>query len=149
MLPICKTIELSTKTPKPPDYPYTVTTLAEAIKKKRIDMRLPKTEIARILGVRPDTIWNWEDRGKLPNAKPLKRIIEWLGYVPPLGVDPSTLGGQLFIYRAKKGYTQLDIAKALRITSWIVCNIENGKKVEPVYLRRVKEFLNTKNEFVV
>ncbi|MBL4663931.1 MAG: hypothetical protein JKY22_10370 [Flavobacteriaceae bacterium] len=133
---------MSAEFPKPKDYPTTITNLGEAIKRKRIDLRLPKTELARAFGVNPNTIWQREDRGKKPNTSLMKKIIEWLGYVPPLGIDESTLGGQLVIYRAKHGYTQEDVSGMLRINNREVSKIESGEDVEPVYLEKVRELLN-------
>ena len=83
-LPICKNIELHYELPKPPDYPREVTNTGEAIKKKRLDLGMGKAELARRLSVNSNTIWQWENRGKQPIPKQMKKIVNWLGYVHPL-----------------------------------------------------------------
>ena len=108
-----------------------------------MDLRLPKTELGRIFSVNANTIWQWEDRGKKPHPKSMKKIIDWLGYIPPLGADESTLGGQLYLYRMKNGYSQDDISFLLGINHVFIMNIEKGKCIKTKYIEEVRAFLLT------
>jgi len=71
----------------------------------------------------------------------MKKIIEWLGYVPPLGVNHKTIGGRLFIYRCTHGLGQKDIAQMLRITNVNVVRIERNELIEPFYCQKVEDLI--------
>lgn len=71
----------------------------------------------------------------------MKKIIDWLGYVPPLGVDKDTLGGQLYIHRCKHGLRQKDISDELQIDRWAVTKIENNIEVDDYYTNKISEYL--------
>jgi len=146
MLPIWKPVHLRFSLPKPEDYPYEVTNLAEAIKKKRMDLKLSKVELAQILNVTPQSIGFYEHERKKPLLYILKRILDWLEYVPPLGVDETTLGGQLFIYRIQNGYRQKDISNALKMDRWAITKIENDEEVKPMYIEKVRRLLEVENK---
>ena len=140
-MPICK-VEIHTERYKAKGYPKEITNLGEAIKGKRLDMKLTKVELAKLLKVSPLTIGTWENSNKIPVPRLLQRIISWLGYIPPLGVDKNTLGGQLYTYRCKHGLTQKDVASALGIDKWIITKIENNIEIEVKYLEKIKSGLN-------
>jgi len=72
----------------------------------------------------------------------MKKIIEWLGYVPPLDVNPESLGGRLFIYRCIHGLGQKEMAQMLRITSLNVVKIERNELDEPFYCQKVEDLIN-------
>ncbi len=57
-------------------------------------------------------------------APTMRKIIGWLEYVPSLGIDPKTLGGQLFIYRCMHGLSQKEITQMSRTTKMNVVKIE-------------------------
>jgi DNA-binding XRE family transcriptional regulator len=72
----------------------------------------------------------------------MKKNIEFSGYVPPLGIDITTLGGQLYIYRYPYVFTQKDLALELKIDRSAVTQIENNNKVEKQYKRKTQTLLN-------
>ena len=72
----------------------------------------------------------------------MKKNIEFSGYVPPLGIDITTLGGQLYIYRYPYAFTQKDLALELKIDRSAVTQIENNNKVEKQYKRKTQTLLN-------
>jgi len=141
MLPICP-FEISIQKPLPKDYPNSLITFANHIKARRLERELSKVDLAKILNVSHKTIWEWEDRGKRPFAPMMKKIIEWLGYVPPLDVNPESLGGRLFIYRCIHGLGQKEMAQMLRITSLNVVKIERNELDEPFYCQKVEDLIN-------
>jgi len=138
MLPIWKSIEIRTQLPKPKDYPFEVTNLGDAIKKKRMDLKLSKVELGQVLNVTPESIGFYERNEKKPLLHILKRILDWLGYIPPLGADRNTIGGQLYIYRIQKGLTQKEVARRLRIDNTVIWKIENNQYINPKCLEKFK-----------
>ncbi|MBI5188936.1 MAG: helix-turn-helix transcriptional regulator [Nitrospirae bacterium] len=55
--------------------------MGEHIRKKRLDLGLTQLEVAKIIGVKESTVWNWE-HGREPELKHMPKIIEFLGFVP-------------------------------------------------------------------
>ena len=59
---------------------FTVVTIRDHIRKKRLDLGLTQIEVAEIIGVKESTVWNWE-HGTEPELRHIPKIIEFLGYV--------------------------------------------------------------------
>jgi DNA-binding XRE family transcriptional regulator len=55
-------------------------TIADYIRKRRLDLGLQQHEVAETIGVTESTIWNWE-HGTKPLAKYLPKIIKFLGNI--------------------------------------------------------------------
>ncbi len=72
----------------------------------------------------------------------MKKIIDWLGYVPPLGVDNTTLGGKLYEYRMKFRLTQKDISLDLKMDNFRIVNIENGKALKTKNIEKIRTLLD-------
>ena len=67
-LPFCK-IELKAARPlSVPDYPKTLNTLGDHIRKKRLDLELLQKDVANIIGINESTIWNWENNYATPSS---------------------------------------------------------------------------------
>jgi transcriptional regulator with XRE-family HTH domain len=141
MLPICK-IEIQAFKPVHKDYPSSLTTLADHIKARRMNLKLSKAELANFLQINPMTISLWENSDRKPVPRMVKKIINFLGYVPPLGVDNLTLAGQLYTYRCIYGLKQKDIALQLKMDGSAIIKIENNNKVEKKYKRKIQTLLN-------
>ncbi|MCP4253684.1 MAG: helix-turn-helix transcriptional regulator [Candidatus Scalindua sp.] len=58
----------------PDGYPVTPKTIGEYNRKKRMDNRLMQSEVAAIIGVSEESIWNWEHDRTKPSRKSLKMI---------------------------------------------------------------------------
>ncbi len=58
----------------PDGYPVNPKTIGEYIRKKRIDSRLMQSDVANIIGVSEESIWNWENDRTKPSKKNLKII---------------------------------------------------------------------------
>jgi len=65
----------------PDGYPVNPQTIGEHIRKKRMDNRLMQSEVANIIGVSEESIWNWENRTQ-PHMRYLPKITKFLGYIP-------------------------------------------------------------------
>jgi DNA-binding XRE family transcriptional regulator len=58
----------------PDGYPVSPETIGEHLRKKRIDNRLMQSEVADIIGVSAESIWNWEKGRTKPSKKNLEII---------------------------------------------------------------------------
>jgi DNA-binding transcriptional regulator YiaG len=58
----------------PDGYPVNPETIGEHIRKKRMDCRLMQSDVANIIGVSEESIWNWEHGRTKPSKKNLKII---------------------------------------------------------------------------
>jgi DNA-binding transcriptional regulator YiaG len=67
-------------------YPATPQTLGEHLRKKRVDMQLSMTQLAKMLGIGiTDTaIEKWEKNQNRPTEEHRKLIVEFLGFNPVL-----------------------------------------------------------------
>ena len=123
-LPICK-IALKTNTPPSEAYPRQLLTWGDHIRKKRLDQCLLQKDIALILKVNPDTIYNWENNRTDPELVFLPKIIEFLGYAPYFGPCRS-LGEKIAKFRQSMGISQKSFAKLLGINPSTVERWENN-----------------------
>lgn len=55
--------QITLKVQKPPNsaYPTALFTIGDHIKKKRLDMNLFQKDVAKLLGVKEESIYNWEN----------------------------------------------------------------------------------------
>jgi DNA-binding transcriptional regulator YiaG len=82
-LPICN-IQLKAQKPNNKPYPKELNTYGDHLRKKRLDLNLTQSQVAKIINVTTDTITNWELNRKEPNHKHISKIISFLGYVSEL-----------------------------------------------------------------
>lgn len=134
-------MSINTKKPKPKSYPKSIQSLSDAIQAKRMDLKLSKAQLAKTLRVSPQTLNSWGKGNKTPIPKTMKRIIKFLDYVPPLGIEKNTLAYELYKYRCIHGLTQHEIALILKMDIYAVTRIENNEKVSPRYIERVQNFI--------
>ena len=59
-------------------YPVNPKTIGEHMRKKRMDSRLMQSEVANIIGVSEESIWNWEHGRTKPSKKNLGIINEFV-----------------------------------------------------------------------
>ncbi|MCR4290348.1 MAG: helix-turn-helix domain-containing protein [Candidatus Scalindua sp.] len=62
----------------PDGYSVSPKTIDEYFRKKRMDKRLMQSEIANIIGVSEESIWNWEHGRTKPSKKNLEIINEFV-----------------------------------------------------------------------
>lgn len=58
-------------------------TIGDHLRKRRLDLGLSQSELAKILAVDLSTVNHWEKNINVPTADHLAQINEFLGYVPP------------------------------------------------------------------
>ena len=100
--------------------------MGDHIRRKRLDLGLRQRTLAKQLGVRMETVANWE----LGKAKPLVRhmagLIQFLGYDPVRVKD--SLPGRLQAARRRLGLTQAEVAARLGLDEGTVLDLERGRR---------------------
>lgn len=84
----------------PKGYPVESQTLGEHLRKRRLDLGLLQIEVAAMIGVSENTVWNWE-HGTESELKHIPAIIAFLGYV--LWECPRDTLGRLAHFKKIKG----------------------------------------------
>jgi transcriptional regulator with XRE-family HTH domain len=82
--------------------------------------------VAETLGVRPETVANWERGLGRPLARHHGAIIRFLGFDP--GPSGSTLPERLKATRLRLGLTQQAMAEKLGLDEGSVCRWESGSR---------------------
>lgn len=106
------------KQPIPSPYPASLETWGDHIRKKRLDLGLKQKDFAKLMGVNKKTVDGRELRGATPQADKMKRIIDFLGYVP---YDPKQpLSKRITTWRLSNGLTQAMFARLVALNQ-LVC----------------------------
>jgi len=109
--------------------------IAEHLKKRRLELYLKQAEVAKDIGVSEDCITYWENNRSQPQIKYYPKIIQFLGY-NPFPVDESTLGGKIKKYRIEQGLSLKKLGKTLKVNISTVGawesheHIPNAKKLK-------------------
>jgi DNA-binding transcriptional regulator YiaG len=102
------------KTTKPTKISQNPQTWGEHIKKRRLELNLFQSSVAKVLGVNTSTVANWEKHHIEPMLWVIPKVIEFLGYVPEL--QPTQLLGQkIRVYRQFSGMSQKKLAEHLGV----------------------------------
>jgi len=78
-------------------YPASFETIGDHIRKKRLDLEIKRKDFVKLMGVGKKTVDGWELRGATPQSENMKRIIDFLGYVPYDPIQP--LSKRIVIWR--------------------------------------------------
>lgn len=124
-MPICQ-ITLKASKPSKKPYPKELVTIGDHIKKKRLDLNLFQKDVARIVGVKKESICNWENSWSKPKVYLLPKIIEFLGYVPFAQMN-QTLGDKIKSFRKELGLSQRKLAKLWGFDQTTIRDWENGR----------------------
>jgi transcriptional regulator with XRE-family HTH domain len=138
-LPFCKS-ELKAPKPLPNHYPQTLTTLGDHFRKKRLDLKLLQTDVAKILGADADTVAGWEANRTKPSLPFIPKIIEFLGYVP-LSILPENQGERIAFCRKLAGLSQEELAHRLRIDPGTLRKWEKERGLHSERYEKVAAFL--------
>ena len=113
-LPFCHLRIVVSRRPLPPYWISTQTapnepqTIGDHIKKRRLQLKMPRTHVCGIFTIHIETLKNWERNACTPSVRHIPAIIRFLGYVP-FGHD-GTPGGRLAFLRECVGLTQRQVA---------------------------------------
>ena len=80
-------------------------TLGDKLRNRRLSLKLFQEDVARIIGVCPDSITGWEKNRTTPLIQFMPAIIEFLGY-NPVPRDLSTYSGKILALRLLYGVRQ-------------------------------------------
>ncbi len=104
-------------------------TLGEHLRNCRIKRHLFQHQLAKLLQVDRGSIQNWERGVGEPGIQVIPRILDFLRYDPePL---PEALPGRIWYARRRLGFTQEDLAAALKVGSFAVWEWETGRSSPP------------------
>jgi DNA-binding transcriptional regulator YiaG len=111
-LPFCN---LHLQAPRAPDFPIPYArepkTLAQYLRKERLFRGLRQRDVAETLGVRTETVANWERGHGRPLARHHGAVIRFLGFDP--GPAGDSLPARLQTIRRRLGLTQAELAARL------------------------------------
>ena len=124
-LPFCQ-ISLKAPKPQPSQYPKSLNTLGDHIRKKRLDLGLLQKDVATQIGVAEATIYNWETQRTAPTLYSIPKVLKFLGYVP-LNTDSQDLGQKLRTFRRLRGLTQKTLARRLGVDPTTLARWESEK----------------------
>jgi len=123
-LPFCG-VTLRGRKPLPTAYPRELRNLGDHLRKRQLDLGLRQRDVARQLGVRVDTIRNWEVGRHAPAQWQWPFVVAFLGYVP-FGTDGS-LAEKLRAYRRVHGLSQVRLADLIGVDPSTVWHWERGR----------------------
>ncbi len=66
----------------PQGYPRELLSLGDHVKARRLDLRLTQKQVAATIGVKSDSVRNWETGRSEPGVRYYPRLISFLGYNP-------------------------------------------------------------------
>jgi transcriptional regulator with XRE-family HTH domain len=100
-------------------------TLGERLRRYRMDLGMSQVDLARVLGVDPWTLLNWEKDRARPRARHMAQIWELLGEAGQLA--PRDVPAQVRFARLRLGLTQAQFAELLGVNPSTVLRWEQGR----------------------
>jgi DNA-binding XRE family transcriptional regulator len=91
-LPFCH-VALKARRPLPDSYPKSLKTMGDHIRKRRLDLGLLQSEVARQIGVCTSTVCNWEGNESTPVVRFMPAIQAFLGYDP--APEPNSIADRI------------------------------------------------------
>ena len=128
LIRLCVIVVICSFKVKNPCYPLILSTLGDYLRKERLNRDLSLICVSRLLKICPDTVRAWEENRKSPRPRASHRIIDFLGYFPPINTNRFTLRTQLYFARLIRGETQREAAKIIGCGASKFINIELGKR---------------------
>jgi len=126
-LPFLPLVRFRLKCPRPKAYSENPQTLGEHLRKRRLELGLTQKQAAKVLGVNPLTVLNWEGSRFDPPIRWLPAILRFLGCDPfPM---PTTLGARLLQARRKHGWSTSEAARQFGVDPSTWHNWEAGELI--------------------
>lgn len=124
-------------------YPVHPRSVGEHLRKRRLDLGLYQSQVAKQLGVDETTIVNWEKGRTHPADRYFPRIVAFLGYVPfDVPQDPL---GRLRYYKLVHGLSYEALGRELGMDASVVTGWLAGRhRPRAASLKRIEAFLCAK-----
>jgi len=131
--------QYSLRCSKPP-YPYVITTIGDALRKRRSELGLPLKNVAREFNVGETTLRNWESNRRQVSLAFRRRVYEFLGVCP---YDPSLAPlNQLRERRKFLGLTRKRLAEIFEVNEHTVSAWEErNQSPTPANMEKISQFL--------
>lgn len=115
-------------------------TIADHLRKRRLELGLLQREVARKIGVSTATVTHWELGERQSAVRHLPAIIRFLGYSPL--AEGTTLPERLLVWRQVQGVSRKRAARVLQVDESTLARWERGKGMPgPQSSRKVGEIL--------
>ncbi|WP_298939156.1 helix-turn-helix transcriptional regulator [uncultured Dysgonomonas sp.] len=116
--------------------------IGERLKKRRLQLRLPQADVAKILDVCEDSITGWENGRSAPQIQYYPQIIDFLGY-NPFPMNTETLGGKIKKYRIEHGLSIKKLAKNIGVEERTLASWEANKAIpKNIQYQKLKELIS-------
>jgi len=100
--------------------------MGEHLRRQRLLRRLERKDVAPVLGVDDERVWEWETGHASPEVQYLSRIIDFLGYCP---YRPGrALHERLRAAREAQGLTLRALARLLQVDHATLWRWESGRR---------------------
>ena len=140
---------ISLKSLIPKRYDFVPKTLGDHVLKRRLYLKLSQPQLAKILGVAPETVLNWELNYRKPSINHIGKLIQFLGYDPE-SRNSNSIADLLLAERRKLGWSQKVAAWNLGIDPCTWSNWECGGAIRIHKHRKlVAAFLDLDRKSVV
>ena len=135
-------LHLTTPKPKHFRYPKEIITVGDEVRKARIDRGLTQHEVAEMIGVNRNAIYEMELNNRKLTIYALHKAYCFLGYIPTtLNIDESTLAGKMFIHRIINGFSLKEVGEKVGLDKSTISRFEIGKKVKRESIKKIKIYL--------
>ena len=103
-------------------------TLGEHIKRRRLQLGLYQKDVAAVIGVSTETVFNWEKGLNNPEIQYMPSIITFIGYDPE-PPKPTNIAEYIKAKRRELGWTQERLAYHLGVDPCTITDWEAGKTI--------------------
>lgn len=134
-----------------PTYPKNPRTIGEIIRKVRMDKGLQIKQVAQAVKVSPDSVINWELRGRKPRYRHIAMLEKILGINLPVSLlykgypeNAITISQKIKKKRLELSLSQKELARMLKVNKDTIKDWEDGKGMKkPVAssLKKIRWFL--------
>ncbi len=143
--PFCE-IVLKAPKPLPKGYPAILEQVGDYIRAKRLDLGWYQSQVAPLLGVSKEYMYQLELNQYFPKISLWPNIIKFLGF-DPLYKDSEKLGERVLHYRRCHGLTQLDLSKKVGLDPATINRIEQEEeRCFRKSIDRMEEYLELKEK---
>jgi DNA-binding XRE family transcriptional regulator len=118
--------EISIKKPFGKDYPLEPKTLGDVIRRKRIEKNLLQKDVAKIIVVTEESIYNWENNHSKPQVKFYPAIKKFINEEVEQ-INSGSLSEQIKLYRIQKGLSAKRFGKIVKVNASTILSWELGK----------------------